>query len=365
MRIVFRTDASVQIGTGHVMRCLTLADALNLNGAKCTFICRAHSGHLIDVIHRHGHQTVLLPTQDKHPTATNEASLAHSSWLGTGWATDAAQTQEAIRSQATDWLVVDHYALDYRWEEVLRPHCRQLMVIDDLADRRHDCDLLLDQNLGRRAKDYDELIPFAANKLIGPRYALLRPEFAELRAESLARRTHPELKHLLITMGGVDKDNVTGDVLDALLTCALPTDLHITVVMGSHAPWLDNVKSNAHRMPCPTNVLVNVKHMARLMTDSDLVIAAPGGTAWELCSLGLPSVALVIAENQQGAAKALAEKKAVLLCKSPNELASLMNGKFVQGNGPSLLQQLSNSAAAITQGTGISLVINSLGGIHA
>lgn len=305
MQVTFRADASIQIGTGHVMRCLTLADALIKRGARCTFVCRQHNGHLLGMIAQRGHHAVALSSLD---ATTNHipADTVHSDWLGTDWQTDAQQTIESLSNQSVDWLVVDHYALDYRWEEVLRPHCQNLMVIDDLADRAHDCDMLLDQNLGRSAQDYDGLLnnPDTA-KYIGPQYALLRPEFAQLRSQSLARRAQPQLKHLLITMGGVDKDNATGQVLKALTACHLPADLRITVVMGSQAPCLADVQQQAAQMTCPTQVLVGVNEMAQLMAASDLCIGAAGASSWERCCLGVPAIICVLAANQREIAASL------------------------------------------------------------
>lgn len=341
MQIVFRTDASVQIGTGHVMRCLTLADGLRSEGADCVFICQGLTGHLLDLILERGHHAMLLDTTESFQT-------------------DATNSQRAIGSRPVDWLVVDHYALDHRWEKVMRSFCHKLMVIDDLADRRHDCDLLVDQNLGRAAEDYDKLLPHHANTLIGPRFALLRPEFAALREESLARRKQPWLQHLLITLGGVDKNNLTSDVLQTLRICNLPTDLRITVVMGTHAPWLKQVHATAEAMPRRTQVLVNVNDMARLMTDSDLVIGAAGGTAWERCSLGLPSLVITAAENQRGGAVALQKNGAAYLIESTRDIAALIENPLLSGSQPTWLKQLSAAAAAITDGKGSSWVIEEM-----
>jgi UDP-2,4-diacetamido-2,4,6-trideoxy-beta-L-altropyranose hydrolase len=311
LKIAFRTDASLQIGTGHVMRCLTLADALRERGASCTFICRPHSGHLLDMVTQRGHNAVALPNGG---TTTHHmpADLAHAAWLGTDWQTDAQQTSKALGNNSVDWLVVDHYALDHRWEQALRPHCQNLMVIDDLADRPHDCDVLLDQNLGRSVQDYGGLLKPHTATYIGPQYALLRPEFAQLRSQSMARRIQPQLKHLLITMGGVDKDNATGQVLKALNACHLPTFLSITVVMGPHAPYLADVQQQAAQMPWPTQVLVGVNAMAQLMVDSDLCIGAAGATSWERCCLGLPTIICVLAANQREIAAALESVGAAL-----------------------------------------------------
>ena len=364
MKIAFRTDASLQIGSGHVMRCLTLADSLIAIGASCRFICREHSGHLLELIRQRGHEAIGLPaTISSGSTAAvmaDETKLAHAAWLGTDWRNDAAETLNALQGELTDWLVVDHYALDARWEHVLRPACRKLMVIDDLADRDHDCDLLLDQNLGRQRQDYASLVPSQCRVLTGPQYALLRPEFATLREYSLKRRANSQVKQLLITMGGVDLANVTGQVLEALKSCPLPADCQITVVMGVTAPWLAQVRELAELMLWPTEVLVNISDMAQRMADSDLAIGAAGSTAWERCCLGLPTLMVVLAENQVEGAKALAQHNAALSV----DLAALN-----QQVGQHLFQIVSNknslssmifSAKEICDGNGIFSVIDSI-----
>lgn len=355
MKIAFRTDASLQIGTGHVMRCLTLADALRERGARCTFICRLHSGHLLDMIAQRGHQAVALPNGGT-TTHHRPADLAHAAWLGTEWQTDAQQTSEALGNDTVDWLVVDHYALDHRWEHALRPHCQNLMVIDDLADRAHDCDVLLDQNLGRSAQDYGGLLKPHTTTFIGPQYALLRPEFAQLRSQSLARRTQPQLKHLLITMGGVDKDNVTGQVLKALSACHLPPDLRITVVMGAHAPCLAGIQQQAAQMPGPTQVLVGVNAMAQLMADSDLCIGAAGGTSWERCCLGLPTLLLALADNQLPGAQALEKAGAALVVGNAQNVSQVFE-KHMQSGASVQLKNWALAAAAVTDGLGVQRIV--------
>jgi UDP-2,4-diacetamido-2,4,6-trideoxy-beta-L-altropyranose hydrolase len=357
MRIAFRTDASVQIGTGHVMRCLTLADSLYKHGVECQFICRQHTGHLLDLIDKRGHRAVALPalSADTAPLQTG-LGPAHAYWLGTNWARDAADTRLALGDAPVDWLVVDHYSLDARWEQTLRSTCKRLMVIDDLADRPHDCDLLLDQNLGRTVEDYSGLIPSKASTLIGPQYALLRSEFVRLRAESLARRATPELRRLLITMGGVDKDNATGRVLDALNTCALPHDLSITVVMGQYAPWLQKVQKQVTQLYYPTEVLVGVSDMARLMANSDLAIGAAGSTSWERCCLGLPSIVLVLADNQKAGAAALQKSGAAIVIQSVPEIQNLFRVHLAFDRRCKLLQEMSRAAEQVTDGQGCTFV---------
>ena len=202
--IVFRVDASLEIGTGHLMRCLTLADSFREQGAVCRFISRAHDGNLVELTRQRGYETFALPVGDSFVAPKEDVQPAHASWLGADWSTDAQQTLHVLDGFEIDWLVVDHYALDARWERDVASACARIMVIDDLADRMHDCAVLLDQNLGRIASDYAGLLPSGCKVLVGVKYALLRSEFASMRACSLTRRRQAKLDVILVTMGGVD-----------------------------------------------------------------------------------------------------------------------------------------------------------------
>ena len=355
MLIVFRVDASLQIGTGHVMRCLALADVLRGQGADCQFICREHAGHLAAQIRRRGYATHALraPVEGGTPgiPSSDAPQLAHAQWLGTTQQQDAVECAPILAELHPDWLIVDHYALDTRWETALRPHYRKLMAVDDLADRRHQCDLLLDQTFGRTVEDYRPWVPATCTVLCGSNFALLRPEFADLRAYSLRRRAKPQLKHLLISMGGVDKDNSTAQVMKALELSDLPADCRISVVMGATAPWLADVRRQAVRMPWPVEVRVNVVDMAHLMADSDLAIGAAGSTAWERCCLGLPSIMRVLADNQRFIAEQLHEAGAAMV---------LDQASFCSRIESLPLAQMSVSAARIVDGLGAARVVTQL-----
>ena len=355
MKVAFRVDASVQIGTGHVMRCLTLADVLRQVGAQCVFVCREHPGNLIELIRQRGYGVNSLPASsgthvDDELMVEGQSNFA--TWLGAEWAIDAAQSKVCIGSTAVDWLIVDHYALDIRWEQMLRSVCRHLMVIDDLANRAHDCDLLLDQNLGRDERDYDQFVPKSCTLLMGPHFALLRPEFAALRDASLRRRAIPQFKHLLITMGGVDQDDATSKVLEALKECPLPADLNITVVMGQHAPWLEQVKYVSAQMPLPTEVKCNVENMAQAMAYSDVAIGAAGSTSWERCCLGLPSMIGVLADNQIFIADALQAAGAAKTFVVNEGMTTLRAVIAELADDPSELARMSTRAANVTDGIG-------------
>lgn len=361
MRVIFRADASVQIGTGHIIRCLTLADELTRKGHECRFICRDHLGHLGELISGKGYEVLMLQVDGGiYHDSSNSRNTAHADWLGATWQQDLEQTVEGLTAFKTDWLVVDHYALDARWEQQIAKVVGRVMVIDDLADRNHVCSLLLDQNLGRNLSDYDGLVPKDCQLLIGPEYALLRPEFAELRERSLKRRVQPELKRILITMGGVDRTNLTGQVLDALAATELPRDTQFDIIMGAAAPYLDEVKKQAVWLPFDTTVNVNVKDIAERMCLADLAIGAVGGTSWERCCLGLPSILVVLADNQKSAAKALRERGAAIIADGREsvsyELARLVN----LDDRTRFLARMAQFGAGIVEGSGCTQVVNEL-----
>jgi UDP-2,4-diacetamido-2,4,6-trideoxy-beta-L-altropyranose hydrolase len=360
MKVVFRVDASVCIGIGHVMRCLTIADALNAEGVQCLFICREHTGNLIDVIENRGHRVCRLPMRQSRVEIDHESKdssrLIYTDWLECPWQVDAEETLNSVRSEAVSWLIVDHYALDERWEKHLRSHCQNIMVIDDLADRRHDCDLLLDQTYGCTISSYQHLVPETCKVLTGSKYALLRPDFVDLREYSLQRRIKPKLENILITMGGMDSNNISGSVLHFLEKCSWLKDCLVTVVMGANAPYLEDVKKIAQNMSLKVDVKVNVTDMAKIMADSDIAIGAAGSTAWERCCLGLPTLMCVLAENQRMIAHALSTVGAVLVFKKVEELEHLMLLSMAD------LRSMSFSASRVTDGRGIKQIVNLLQG---
>src|SRR5690348_9550286 len=350
MNLVFRTDASLDIGTGHVMRCLTLAGALREKGATSRFICRTLPGNLIARIREAGFAVTALPSGEPNEPGAREIEPlpAHAGWLGASWRKDAEDTRIALQSLQPDWLIVDHYALDRAWEREVRPLCRHLMAIDDLADRPHDCDLLLDQTLDRDAAAYSGLVPQGCRVLTGTHYALLRPEFAALRDYSLRRRTG-ELRSILVAMGGVDKSNATARVLDALRGSDLPTDSRLIVLMGGQAPWLDDVRMKAASLPWPCEVRVEAGNVAELTAACDLAIGAAGGSAWERCALGVPALLVVTAENQRGVARALERAGAARLLGGVESMDAALPDALA-GLGGEALSVMSRKAAAICDG---------------
>lgn len=358
IRVVFRVDASVQIGTGHVMRCLTLAHGLSKTGAHCVFLCREYPGNLISMIRDRGFQVLVLPISDSSDLLP---VTPHYRWLGVSQWQDAEESMVLLNEADIDWIIIDHYALSEPWERRCRTRRCRLMVIDDLADRPHDCDLLLDQNLGRLDSDYQDLLPQGCQLLIGPHYALLRPEFAHHRATSLLRRASAKTpSRWLVSMGGVDADNWSESVLRAFSSLHLPPETSIIVVMGSLAPHLDAVQRTARQMPYQTRVSVDTTIMAQLMSESDLAVGAGGSTSWERCAMGLPSFVVITAENQRTVARSLEAVEAAVVLDPRQLVLSLQNAMDHLKAEPGRLAQMSRNAARIVDGLGVDRVVQQL-----
>lgn len=358
MKVVFRADASLQIGTGHVMRCLTLARGLSVRGHECLFVTRLHPGNLSERIVEEGFSVYSLEL----PRAPEKQGSKHgyAGWLGVSQREDADECASIIESVQPDWVVVDHYALDVEWEKAIEGSV-QVMVIDDLADRNHSCDLLVDQTYKRQSADYRTLVPERAELLCGSEYALLRQEFYEHRARSLNQRESGKFDHLLVTMGGIDNDNATASVLNALKSSRLPEQCKITVVMGANAPWLQSVQEAASQLPWPTDVRIGVDDMAELMAESDLAIGAAGATSWERCCLGLPTVMIVLAENQRMVARGLARAGAALVIDDVHSVLEELPQAIQQlASNQSIRLEMSNMAASIVDGLGVQRVINQM-----
>jgi UDP-2,4-diacetamido-2,4,6-trideoxy-beta-L-altropyranose hydrolase len=291
MNIAFRVDASHQIGTGHLMRCLTLADRLKSRGAVTCFISRHMPDHLRDLLSRKKHEFRLL---NSSPMPIISNNIAHAAWLGTTQEADAQDVLQELSDNHWDWLVVDHYAIDARWETALRSGVDSILVIDDLADRQHDCDVLLDQNfyLDMTNRYYGK-VPGNCELLLGPRYALLRDEFRVLH-ENITIRSGP-VQRILVFFGGVDSNNFTGLTIKSLSAIEF-SGIHVDIVVGTQHPFLEDIEAACSQYGFTCHI--DTDRMAELMAAADLAIGAGGSATWERCCLGLPSIAVSTATNQ-------------------------------------------------------------------
>lgn len=301
LRVAFRCDASAQIGTGHVVRCLTLAVALQARGAHVCFICRYLPSVLSDRLRAAKVEVHRLGPEGEPGFAPAAGDPPHAHWLGLPWARDAEDTRRALAGGRYDWLVADHYALDARWERAVAPAVGRLLVIDDLADRPHDCAILLDQNLHHDAEHrYDGLLPPGALLLLGPRYALLRPEFAAARARRLA--APPDPRRVFVFFGGADASDMTSRALDALESVE---NIVLDVVIGSMHPRCAAIEARCAAHPA-WSCAVDVGDMAERMSQAAIGLGAGGTTTWERCAVGLPSLVVSVADNQVEIAAACA-----------------------------------------------------------
>jgi len=293
VNIAFRVDASAQIGTGHFMRCLTLADTLSRFGIGLRFVSRHMPPHFRDQLSARGYEFADIGSVGD--ASGPAGAVGHARWLGTSQAEDAGGAIRALSDRLWDWLVVDHYALDAEWETMLRPAARKIACIDDIADRSHDCDLLLDQNhFTDMATRYDGKVPAHCQMLLGPRYALLRGEFAELHARSEPRSG--AVKRLLVFFGGVDAEDATGTAVEALAGLH-GSGVHVDVVIGRTHPAGSRLAAQC--MQHGFELHVQTERMAELMAAADLAVGAGGTAVWERCCLGLPAIVVALAANQR------------------------------------------------------------------
>jgi UDP-2,4-diacetamido-2,4,6-trideoxy-beta-L-altropyranose hydrolase len=240
----------------------------------------------------------------------NDSENKYISGLGVSQDQDARETITVIKKNKPDWLIVDHYGLGQIWEKQLRSYVSKIMVIDDLANRPHDCDLLLDQNYFIKGEArYENFVPPTCTKLFGPQYALLRPEFAEVRKQ-LKPRTG-KVQSVFIFFGSTDPYNITGKTLDALSFQEL-SHLDVDVVIGLHNPNRIKIESQV-KMRLRTKLHVQVDNMAELMAQADLVLGSGGTTTWERLCLGLPSLVITVADNQKEVSSNLHKSELVYL----------------------------------------------------
>ncbi len=296
MNIIIRTDASIAIGSGHVMRCLTVAKKLNEAGCHVKFWMEPLEGNLINFVAQQGFENV-------------------------------------TEAERADLYIVDHYRLNIAWERMIRSYTPKIVVIDDLA-REHDCDLLLDQNVMPNYEiRYDGLVPAHCIKLVGPRYLIMREEFIEARLN--VRKKHNKIERLLVFMGGTDPTNETMKILSAFNGKQFP---HLDIVVGNGNPMKSLIEEICHKEGHHYHCQIN--YMAQLMLLADFAIGAGGATMWERCYLGLPSSATIVADNQistteyadsLGVVKNLGWHEQVTVETYENLINTLMNNRMYTG----------------------------------
>ena len=353
-RVVFRCDASPEIGSGHVARCMALAQAVRARGAEVELVSRAlprrvrelHVAATGAVVHE-------LANARSAPAARDDRGprLAHADWLPVSQAVDADQTAAVLRAHGSvEWLIVDHYALDSRWERALRPVARNLLVIDDLADREHACDALLDQNFFLDAESrYSARVEAGTELMLGPKFALLRDEFGDQRKRVPAR--DGRVRRIFVCFGGFDGCGQTLRALEAVAEAGLK-DVGIDVVLGADHPERAAIARfcEAHSY----RIHVDAAHIAELLSHADLAIGASGIMNWERAALCVPAIVASLAENQHVVARDLAADRACIYLGFAQDWRAETLTALVRAlaGTPALVRALAARAGALTDGRG-------------
>lgn len=334
MKLLFRADGGAALGTGHVNRCLAAAAAFGARGAISRFLCRDLDGLPAETIAAGGHQLILIPA---------DASVS----------TDAASTLEVLRGFDAEVVIVDHYGLGAAWERPVRSAVRCLLAIDDLADRPHDVDLLLDQNVHvDPAGRYAGRVPASATLLLGPQYALVHREFAAVR-----ETCHPrsgELRELLVCFTGGDCGGETLKALEGI--AAFNREAAVHAVVGAANPHRTDVARLCAEQGFEFHCQIDT--MAELMGRVDLAIGGGGSAHWERCALGLPGIVTVLAENQSAVTRALAEIGAVIMLGRREALTSAHYTSALRSVDAASLRALSLRAWTLVDGRGPDRVVD-------
>jgi len=339
MKIVFRTDASTAIGSGHVVRCATLAQALKWRGADVLFVCRNEDRNMLGWLESQGLRTLALPADQPRD------QLA-----------DAIATRDGLQASgfaATDWLVVDHYGLGEAWERAMRVQGRRMLAIDDLANRSHDTDLLLDQNLvaGYDLR-YDDLVAKDTIQLLGPRYAMLQPRYADEHRRARRRSGRPS--RVLVYFGASDLPNLTEQVVRAIL--AADETVAIDMVVG--AANMRKAQLLALASHPSVTAHLQLPSLVQLMAQADLAFGAGGATSWERLCLGLPAVVVTLADNQRPIADELHRRRLVIWLGDAGEVdADTLRAAVDRTIRQDLEQWFDAAKALLVDGRGVDRVV--------
>ena len=338
MIAVFRSDASPTIGSGHIMRCMTLAEAFQKRDAKYIFAATDETQKTVPLLGVSGFEII----------APEQASVLK-----------------------PDILIVDHYGLDESYETQARAWSKKIVVLDDLTNRRHDCDLLLDQTYGRRKDDYETLVPSGCRIVTGADYTILRPQFAMARPRAEERRASGNrLKRVLVAVGSTNYNNIILKIIDGFMQVT-GDSLQIDIVLGSGASNLSDVRRavsllNDHGRHTAT-LHLDVQDMAAMMVDADLAIGAGGTTTWERCCLGLPTLMLQLADNQIPTIEALTKAGAIIPIGHVSDLTPEKMAAYFEtaAASPGILNNLSRVSFGICDGKGLERVMTVLEEIYA
>ncbi len=341
MRLLLRADASAQIGMGHVMRCLALAQACHSQCGEAIFAMSVAGGAVANQLERQG------------------VSILR--FTGTpGSRADAEWTSTLARRQQASWVVIDGYQFDGAYQRRLRTGQFSVLAMDDFGHAGHYySDLVVNQNIFAEEVTYDNREPHT-RLLLGTRYALLRQEFLRHRREPRTRPTNAAT-NVLVTLGGADPNNITSIVLRAFEVLARH-ELKIRVVIGLSNPHRLDLERQRQDMQCDVELLAERADLPELMAWADIAITGAGATCWELAYMGLPMVTVTLAENQEGIAAGLAKAGAALSAGwghevSPADLAGIVHGLL---DDPLARRRLAQRARKLVDGRGAQRVLDQM-----
>lgn len=368
MRVLIRCDASLVIGSGHVMRCRNLARALQQRGAEVLFLCRERPGHLITLLAEEFGVMRLPSLPGPEPSLDDLGGRElYDAWLGCSQLDDVDDCLNVIRTAETGpihWLVVDHYGLDETWQRRIceslsakQGEPPRLLVFDDLANRPHQAEVLVDANRLELSacEAYRSHVPAGCRLLLGPAYAPLDPLYARL--QPLAPQRYM-LQRVLVFFGGVDQGNHTAAALEALSHPDF-AELAVDVVLGAEAPHHAAVAQLVHQRP-HTQLHSGLPSLASLMLRADLAIGAAGTASWERAALALPTVVSPVADNQSQGAQALADAGAALLLdlqQAADPSVLLIQAIRSLRERPERLSELSDAARSLGDGRGLGRLV--------
>ncbi len=301
MLIGIRVDASLKMGTGHTYRMLTLAHKLKSKGHKVFFVSRKLKGNLIDFV-RNSFELLELP--EPKTNECNNTHCSHAKWLEVDYSKEINQSYNAIKAhleqsgqQKLDWLVIDHYALEKEYQLAMQSLAVRCLQVDDLADRAHHVDILLDQNYYQQGSTrYDGLLPQETLRLCGPSFALLRDDFSLCRKQLEPYEERFAKHQVVLFFGGIDLANETSKALKGLLS--VESQDHFHVIIGINNPHKDQVTTLCNKYSDRVSLHVQVNNMTDFFASSYLYVGAVGATTWERCVMALPGLVCSVAENQ-------------------------------------------------------------------
>ena len=333
-KIIFiRVDSSTKIGYGHLIRCLALADTLK-KSFKINFICTNLNGNLISQICKKKFEVFRFNTKSQRINVKK----------------DAEKTISIIKKHRNkkSLLILDSYILSQEWENRVKPYVKRLIVIDDLMDRKHSCDLIIDQNLHTQMNSlYNKSVPKNCVKLLGPDYAILRNQFIAQR--KYARIRSLPIKNILVSFGGTDNENHTLHALTSLKK--LNSDVNVNVVTGTA-----NIGKKIIKNFCKKNFNYNyfeqVENMAKLMQVADLCIGSSGTTTWERCCVGLPAIAIVASNDQKDIASAVSKNKCIINLGKIKKSDNVNYVRLMKNLKNSELQNMSRNCMKLVDGKG-------------